>query len=144
MNVAYLLTPKSKVAYLYDDCTFRQGLEKMKHHGYTAIPVVTRENKYVGIISEGDFLWNLVGDELNPRRTDRKSLENLRIRDILHPDKNQPVRIGAGMEELLERSLEQNFIPVIDDLDSFIGIITRRSVISWYSQKMNMAKAVNN
>ena len=26
VNIAYFLLPKSHTAYLYDDCTFRQGL----------------------------------------------------------------------------------------------------------------------
>lgn len=55
MNIAYFLLPKNRVAYLYDDCTFRQGLEKMRHHGYTAIPVITRDGQYVGTVSEGIF-----------------------------------------------------------------------------------------
>ena len=59
MNIAYFLLPKSNVAYLYDDYTFRQGLEKMRYHGYTAIPVITRNGTYVGTVSEGDFLWQL-------------------------------------------------------------------------------------
>ena len=42
VNIAYFLHPKGQVAFLYDDYTFRQGLEKMKHHGYTAIPVISR------------------------------------------------------------------------------------------------------
>ena len=57
MNIAFLLQPKNDTAFLYDDFTLRQGLEKMKHHGYTAIPVIDREGKYVTTISEGDFLW---------------------------------------------------------------------------------------
>ena len=42
VNIAYFLTPKNDVAYLYDDFTFRQGLEKMRRHGFTAVPVMTR------------------------------------------------------------------------------------------------------
>ena len=45
MNIAFLLQPKSDTAFLYDDFTLRQGLEKMRHHGYTAIPVIDREGK---------------------------------------------------------------------------------------------------
>ena len=63
MNIAYFLLPKHSVAYLYDDCTFRQGLEKMRHHGYTAIPVISRDGKYVGTVSEGDFLWQLLSKD---------------------------------------------------------------------------------
>ena len=43
MNVISLLTPKAQVAYLYDDFTVRQGLEKLRAHGYTAIPVLARD-----------------------------------------------------------------------------------------------------
>ena len=41
MNIAFLLTPKSHTIYIYEDSTFRQALEKLRHHGYTAIPVLT-------------------------------------------------------------------------------------------------------
>ena len=42
MNILFFLKHKATVAYLYDDCSIRQGLEKMHAHGYTAIPVITR------------------------------------------------------------------------------------------------------
>ena len=67
-DIAYFLLPKSNVAYLYDDYTFRQGLEKMRYHGYTAIPVITRNGTYVGTVSEGDFLWQLLSDETKQQR----------------------------------------------------------------------------
>ena len=57
MNIAFLLTPKADVAYIYDDFTVRQVLEKMEHHGYTAVPVINRGGGYVGTITEGDLLW---------------------------------------------------------------------------------------
>ena len=69
MNIAYFLLPKSNVAYLYDDYTFRQGLEKMRYHGYTAIPVITRNGTYVGTVSEGDFLWQLLSDETKQQKS---------------------------------------------------------------------------
>ena len=53
MNVISLLTPKASVAWLYEDFTLRQGLEKLRHHGYTAIPVLARDGRYVGTVSEG-------------------------------------------------------------------------------------------
>ena len=82
MNIAYFLLPKARVAHVYDDNTFRQGLEKMRHHGYTAIPVISRTGQYVGTVSEGDFLWRLLSEE-EGRRCTMKELEKLRVRDIL-------------------------------------------------------------
>lgn len=72
MNIAYFLLPKSRIAYLYDDFTFRQGLEKMRNRGYTAIPVITRDGRYVGTVSEGDFLWRLL-DTDDPSMKRRRS-----------------------------------------------------------------------
>ena len=79
MNIAYFLLPKSRVAYLYDDYTFRQGLEKMRYHGYTAIPVITRTGQYVGTVSEGDFLWRMLS-EPSAGAQSMKDLEHLKTR----------------------------------------------------------------
>ncbi|MBR0052180.1 MAG: CBS domain-containing protein, partial [Firmicutes bacterium] len=117
MNIAFLLQPKNDTAFLYDDFTLRQGLEKMKHHGYTAIPVIDREGKYVTTISEGDFLWFILrgqeGGDLE--EVPVQKLEDTLIREVMHVDKNPPVPITASTDELVERGLEQNFIPVVDD-----------------------------
>ena len=41
MNIAYFLLPKNRIAYLYDDFTFRQGLEKMRNRGrnFSCLPL---------------------------------------------------------------------------------------------------------
>lgn len=136
MNIAFFLTPKCNTAFLYDFYTLRQGLEKMRHHGYTAIPVIDKENQYVGTISEGDFLWHIVDEEKeNLCKTDIRDLEDTRIKDILNYEKNPPVRITADLEALVVMSLKQSFIPVIDDYGTFIGIVTRNKIIEYYYKK---------
>lgn len=136
MNIAYFLLPKSRIAYLYDDFTFRQGLEKMRNRGYTAIPVITRDGRYVGTVSEGDFLWRLLSEGDAPSM---KRAEALRVRDIIS-DKYPPVRITVTMDALLDSAMNQNFIPVIDDLDKFIGIVTRKDIIGYLAGKNRMAQ----
>ena len=131
MNVAFLLIPKINVSYLYDDWTLRQALEKMRHSGYTAIPVLTRDGRYRCTVTEGDFLWHLIDDpdaSLEPR--DLRKMERTMLRDIMRPDCNPPVRIDAEIEELINRAMVQNFIPVVDDRDAFSGIVTRRDIIA--------------
>ena len=129
MNIAYFLQPKHRVAYLYDDNPLRQGLEKMRHHGYTAVPVIDRKGRYAGTVSEGDFLWRLLPEKEPACPCSIKELEHLRIRDILKENSYPPVSITVTMEELLASSMNQNFIPVVDDLNSFIGLVTRRDII---------------
>ncbi len=131
VNVAYFLRPKSRVAYLYDDQSIRQGLEKMRFHGYSAIPVITREGKYVATVSEGDFLWYLVPQDGKRPASSKKDLEKLRVRDIIRVDQTPPVRITVSMEELCSSAMDRNFIPVVDDLGNFTGIVTRKDIIRY-------------
>lgn len=127
MNILMLLKPKSEVQYLLDTWTVRQGLEKMRAHGYAAIPVLTKDGLYVGCVSEGDFLWHLV-DRSGQIDSIRKC-ENYRIREIIKPERNPAVTVDVDMETVLERSMHQNFIPVTDDYGAFIGIVTRQDII---------------
>lgn len=140
MNIASFLVPKSMVVYLYDDYSLRQGLEKMRYHGRAEVPVITRENEYVGTLSEGDLLRYLTdyikNSEKNKNIVDFRDFESVFLRDIFHEGKNPPVRINASCADLLERAVNQNFIPVIDDRNSFIGIVTRKAVISQLSREL--------
>ena len=140
MNIAYFLKTKGEVAYLFEDFTLRQGLEKMRNHGYTAIPVLSADNKYIGTISEGDFLWYLVDDQKEElHKMNIKSIEDVKIKDVLKKGKNPSVRITANMDEMLIRAMDQNFIPVVDDRDYFIGIITRSDIMRYINSRLSNA-----
>ena len=135
MNVAFFIKPKSAIAFIYEDNTLRQGLEKMKHHGYSSIPVLARDGRYVGTVSEGDFLWAIY------RREDPRYEEKTRVYEILQGEHRDPVRITASMDELLLKVLTQNYVSIVDDSDSFIGIVTRRDVMRYYYEKIKEIEA---
>ena len=120
-----LLTPKTNVAWLYEDWTIRQGLEKLRFHGYTAIPVLAKDGSYVGTVSEGDFLWCL----LDQGSGDIQTQEKQPLRRVIRPGFIPAVRIDVALEELVERALRQSFIPVVDDRGAFVGIVTRQNII---------------
>lgn len=128
MNIPLIMTPKIKLATLYDDYTVRQALEKMHYHGYSAIPVIDRKNKYLGTLSEGELLWFLYKDGDEPR-LDLSCIHSCRVRDILNRDKYAAVTIDAEPDLLLERAKNQNFVPVVDDRGCLSGIVTRRDII---------------
>ncbi len=133
MNIISLLIPKDTSAFVYDDCTLRQGLEKMRAHGYTAIPVLTREGKYAGTVSEGDFLWNIIDNSNNNIR----DKEKLCIADIIREGFNPCADVYISMEELLKCAVNQSFIPVVDDRGFYIGIVTRQKIILTLMQKLD-------
>lgn len=134
MNVAFYLKPKISVAYLYSDFTVRQALEKMHHYGYTAIPVISRDGKYRGTVSEGDFLWFFLERFVNDENVDRKYIEEMPLRKLIRENSYNPVKITDNMDQLLNLAMTQNFIPVVDDLGSFIGIITRSDIIKYLTR----------
>lgn len=103
----------------------RQALEKMRHHSYTAAPLVNEEGRYAGTVTEGDLLWQLV----EYKDQGFEEAMNSRLKDISLRVKNVPIFIHAQMEDLIALSADQNFIPVTDDSEYFIGIVRRRDII---------------
>ena len=132
MNILFFLTPKEDVAHVEETDTMRQVLEKMEHHGYTAIPLLGVEGKYIGTITEGDLLWFLK-DRNFP---DLKLLEDMPITSIERRRDNKAVKIDESMENLFDKVMNQNFVPVIDDQDHFIGIVTRKEIIKYCYKEM--------
>ena len=133
MNIAFLLHPKATVDFLYEDNTLRQGVEKLRVNGYSAIPVISRDGRYVSTISQGDFLWYMLNaaGEKPDHSISIYDMEKILVKDIAHADKNPPCLITAEPEDLVFRAMEQNFIPVVDDWGSFIGIVTRRDILKY-------------
>ena len=133
MNLLFFLTPKANCAYLYDDFTLRQALERMEKSGYSALPILRRDGSSCGTLTEGDMLWavkNLCGMDL-------RQTENHRIMEIERRRDNVPVSVTTTMQDLIARASEQNFVPVIDDKNTFIGIVTRRSIMRYCQQMMS-------
>ena len=107
--------------------TLRQALEKMEHHGYAAVPLLSTEGKYLGTLTDGDVLWGL--KKLN--FPSLYQMEEIPVMQVNRSRDNKPVHVNVDMEGLLEKVSAQNFVPVIDDEKVFIGIITRRDVIHY-------------
>lgn len=126
------MTPKSDVAYIFEDETLRQALEKMENRKYSCIPLLSADGKYTGTISEGDLLWGL--RHLNI--TDPRDLEEVSIMAIPRRATYKPVRAGSNIEDLWDCAINQNFVPVVDDMDNFIGLITRKEIIKYCYQEL--------
>lgn len=125
MNILFLLTPKKEVDYLYGDFTVRQALEKMRERRYSMLPVIDRKSgKYLRAIMEGDFLYYLAEKRYSFDELERHSLSEIPSNRLI-----QAVTIDSTIEQLYSTISGQNFVPVIDDNGTFIGIVTRKSVM---------------
>ena len=132
-SIISLLTPKKITFFLLNTSTIRQALEKFDAHKFTVVPLIDEEGHYVGTLSEGDVLRFIK----NQTNFNLKLAENMMVKDIDHYRPYQSVKIDALISEVFALSLEQNFIPVVDDKDVYIGIIKRKEVIKYLSDKID-------
>ena len=131
-NILFFLTPKAMCAFIYDDFSVRQALEKMETAGYAALPILNKRGEYRGTLTEGDLLWALK----NMCNMDMRQAQTHRIMEIARRKDNVPVRVTTSMHDLIERATHQNFVPVVDDKGAFIGIITRKAIIKYCEKKL--------
>ena len=134
MNIIKIMTPKALTVFLHTGDTVRQGLELLRQHGYTAIPVLNDQGEYLGSITEGDFLRHI----LAVGTTDRKAHEKYRIGGLLRPDFCPPLGIRATPDQVAQALLRQNFIPIVDDRNCFCGIVTRRCFMAFLVERTDL------
>lgn len=127
MNVLFFLTPKSQIKYCTDEMSIRQVLELFQYYRYQVIPILTKNGKYVGSISEGDLLFYLKDHPF-------KNLDDFNkvpMKEISRSIDYLPIDFNAQIDSLISASYNQNFVPVLDDNKNFIGIVTRKSIMSY-------------
>ena len=128
MNLLFFLTPKQDVLYIYEDFTLRQTLEKWANQRYATIPVLRRNGEYLGTMTEGDLLWGIK----NTHGLDLESSEEVSISSFARRRDYKAVPVTTSMNELFSAVLDQNFVPVVDDRNVFIGLVRRSSVMQYF------------
>ncbi|MFC7678940.1 CBS domain-containing protein [Paenibacillus sp. GCM10028914] len=128
MNIAFFLLPKQEVICLTMDSTLRQTLERMEYHRYTAVPVLDKNGQYAGTVTEGDLLWYMKNSD---GKITFENASKFLLKDVPLRMNNKPVSIEANMEDLISLAKVQNFVPVVDDMNRFIGIVRRSQVIEY-------------
>ena len=128
MNILFFLKPKATVEYLVENYSLRQAMEKMEVHRYSSIPIISKTGEYVGTLSEGDILWHIkqLGE------FDLIDSEDINISKIKRFRDNAAIKIDSNIQDLINVSKTQNFVPVVDDRNMFIGIVTRQDIITYF------------
>ena len=122
------LTPAEEVAIFVDTHNADHVLLLLTSNGFSRVPVITKDKKYVGTISISDIMryqmenglqdWEMV-------QTDIAHMANSKIPTI---------SVNTDVTEVLHKLVDFPFLPVVDAQQTFIGIITRKSIL----------KAINN
>ena len=131
MNILFFILTKDKTHYILSSFSLRQTIEKMEACGYTSLPIINEKGEYIATITEGDILRYI------KKHNDLtlKNSEKVKITDLEIKKEVKSIKVYSNMEDLIDVALEQNFVPVVDDSNIFIGIITRRSIISYFAER---------
>lgn len=132
MNILFFITPKNDVINVLDTDDIREVLRKMKSHKFSSIPILNKDGNYLGTVKEGDLLWFL-----ESAHSFKDSVLDTNIMEIPRRLTNETVKIDTNVEDLFTALISQNFVPVIDDSNIFIGIIKRRDVLSYACDRLS-------
>ena len=127
-NILFYLKPKEEVTYLYEDEFVQMALERIDRVRFSAVPVLDRKSgRYVGTVSEGDFLRFF--QEKYSQHYPEEKLMKLPVSQVKKSRNIEAVHVNARANDLLDKLVRQNFVPVVDDESRFIGIVTRMDVL---------------
>ena len=85
----------------------------------------------MGTVSEGDLLWQIVKNE----RISIEDLEDIMLSDLPRKNDTPAVKVDASTEELVAQITNHNFVPVVDDRNVLMGIVTRKKVMQQLIEK---------
>lgn len=92
-------------------------------NGYSRVPVLTKDKKYVGTISISDILSYQAQNQLNDWEVDPTD-----IREMVNT-KIETINEAADLTEIMHKLVDFPFLPVVNDDNVFQGIITRKSIL---------------
>ena len=117
------LTPAENLAVLIDTHNADHAILLLSQMTYSRVPVVTDQKKFVGTISLTDILSYQMQHEIPD--------EEFMTTDIVHMVKKDDLTVGPDftLTEVLHKLVDESFVPVVDQDNTFQGIITRKSIL---------------
>jgi len=127
------------------------AVKSLSEHNISGLPVVDRENRVIGIISEADIL-SMVG--MRKGHTFKDILRHLlgeplperKMGDLVGDIMNSPavtIKPQANIDEAAKIMDERRIkrLPVVDDNNKLLGIISRADIVRAVSSNLQLNKS---
>lgn len=119
-----LLTPSSNVSMVFADNSLLHAVMILNNTSYTKIPVLDYQNKFRGLISTQKII-QYVGDKIYEGFD---ILNNYKVDEAI--DENYYcINQNTDFEDILNALVDNNFLIVTSDDNTFVGIITRSAIL---------------
>lgn len=117
------LTPADNLAIFVDTHNTDHVMLLLSRNGFSRVPVITKERRYVGTISVSDIVNYQLEHEL--------ALEELATLDISHMvnTRLETILPTADITEIMHKLVDASFLPVVTEDGYFEGIITRKAIL---------------
>ena len=113
-----------KVAHVQLMNSAEHALLVLTRTGYSSIPVLDVKYRLHGLLSMKMITESILGLE----RIEYEKLENISVNDIM--DQNVVyLHINDTFQRALDLVINHAFLCVVDDDDTFVGILTRRVIL---------------
>lgn len=124
MRINAILTPASKLTTLSLETSARDAVKLIEDNGFLSLPVVDG-SKFIGFLSK-QYIYDIYFKEDRPNFDE---FLNRPVKDFIH-NRVEVVKDNILIEEAADIFFNNKvrFIPVVNTLDEFVGIITQKSL----------------
>lgn len=122
-HLEHYLIPAEDLAIFIDTHNSDHAMLLLVSNGYSRVPVITKEKKYVGTISLADIMSYQAKNQLTDWEIAQKD-----IGEMVNT-KLETIGENASLTEIMHLLINYPFLPVVDQADQFLGIITRKSIL---------------
>lgn len=124
MRIRAIMTPVNKLIVLSTTDTAQKALDLIEENGFLSLPVA-EERKFVGFLSK-QFIYETYFKE---EHVDLKAFLQKPVKEFIH-NRVECVKADLLVEEAAEIFFHNKvrFLPVVNDLDEFLGILTQKSL----------------
>ncbi|MGY3704043.1 CBS domain-containing protein [Vagococcus martis] len=118
------LISSDNVATLSESNSLEHALLVLTKIGYSRVPVLNKEEQLVGLVSLSQVVDQMFGiEDLEP-----ENLANKKVVDVMDTDIPM-ISLPLDLEKTLHLLVNDSFIPVVNELKQFTGIITRKEIL---------------
>lgn len=131
MKAIDIYTPKKKVDFLYSDLPIEDAIKILEKRRYQMVPVVERGSfRYLYSISSGDILRKVI-NEKDIAKTLRDPISSCPINRLV-----LAAPANSELESIFDLAANQNFIPLVDEVGTFVGILTRKAFLYYFQGRL--------
>lgn len=119
-----MVIPAENVANVMAEHPLEHALLVLSKVGYSSIPVLDREDHFVGLLS----LTEIVNKMLELDDIDSDNLSRYTVAEVMDT-KIPTIKADYCLEDVLHGLVDAAYLPVVDEQGVFTGIVTRREIL---------------